>query len=84
MEDVTSETSRDISYDLSKSLQDIGKGLQNAHGEVELDKYDILCEIMKLRIISYTLGRFSDQLPGKALVVALSTSDSFFTLQVVL
>lgn len=39
VEEVTSESSKDVSFDLSKSLEDIGKGLQHAQGEVELDKY---------------------------------------------
>ena len=38
VEEVTSETSKDVSFELSRSLQDIGKGLQKAQGEVELDK----------------------------------------------
>ena len=38
VEDVSSDTSKDVSFDLSRSLQDIGKGLQSAQGEVELDK----------------------------------------------
>ncbi len=41
VEDVTSETSKDIAFDLFKSLQDVGRGLQSeGQGEVELDKCD--------------------------------------------
>ena len=40
VEDVSSETSKDISFELSKALQEVGRGLQSeAQGEVELDKY---------------------------------------------
>lgn len=38
VEDVSGDTCKDVAFDLSKSLQDIGKGLQSAQGEVELDK----------------------------------------------
>ena len=39
VEEVTPETSKDIAFDLSNALQDVGRGLQSeAQGEVELDK----------------------------------------------
>lgn len=38
VEEVTADTCKDVSFELSKSLQDIGRGLQNVQGEVELDK----------------------------------------------
>ncbi len=40
VEEVTAESCKDIAFDLSQALQEVGKDLQSeAQGEVELDKY---------------------------------------------